>query len=60
LARANGTSDGFPTSIWSPSNGSTVALCPFFLCVSVWCFAKYSDKREAADYHLGYLKERFG
>ncbi len=32
------------------------------LCVSVWCFAQYdkSDKREAADYHLGYLKERFG
>jgi Phosphotransferase enzyme family len=32
------------------------------LCVSVWCFAKYdiADKREAADYHLGYLKERFG
>jgi hypothetical protein len=31
------------------------------LCVSVWCFAKYdmADKREAADYHLGYLKERF-
>ena len=32
------------------------------LCVAVWCFAKYdlSDKREAADYHLGYLKGRFG
>jgi hypothetical protein len=32
------------------------------LCVSVWCFAKYdmADKRETADYHLGYLKERFG
>jgi hypothetical protein len=32
------------------------------LCVSVWCFANYdmADKREAADYHLGYLKERFG
>jgi hypothetical protein len=32
------------------------------LCVSVWCFAKYdiADKREAADYHLRYLKERFG
>jgi Phosphotransferase enzyme family len=32
------------------------------LCVSVWCFAKYdiADKREAANYHLGYLKERFG
>jgi hypothetical protein len=31
------------------------------LCVAVWCFAKYdmSDKREAADYHLGYLKGRF-
>jgi hypothetical protein len=32
------------------------------LCVSVWCFAKYdiAGKREAANYHLGYLKERFG
>lgn len=32
------------------------------LCVSVWCFAKYDmpDKREAADYQLGYLKGRFG
>jgi hypothetical protein len=32
------------------------------LCVSVWCFARYDipDKREAADYHLGYLKGRFG
>jgi hypothetical protein len=31
------------------------------LCVSVWCWAKYEmpEKREAADYHLGYLKERF-
>ena len=32
------------------------------LCVSVWCFAKYDlpEKREAADYHLGYLKQRLG
>jgi len=32
------------------------------LCVSVWCFAKYHiiEKREAAHYHLGYLRERFG
>ena len=32
------------------------------LCVSVWCFAKYeiADKREAANYQLGYLKQRFG
>jgi hypothetical protein len=32
------------------------------LCVSVWCFATYdmSDKRQAADYHLRYLKGRFG
>jgi hypothetical protein len=32
------------------------------LCVSVWCFAKYHipEKREAANYHLGYLRERFG
>jgi Ser/Thr protein kinase RdoA (MazF antagonist) len=31
------------------------------LCVSVWCWAKYDmpEKREAAEYHLGYLKERF-
>jgi Ser/Thr protein kinase RdoA (MazF antagonist) len=31
------------------------------LCVSVWCWAKYdrAEKREAAEYHLGYLKERF-
>jgi hypothetical protein len=31
------------------------------LCVSVWCWAKYdlSEKREAAEYHLRYLKERF-
>jgi hypothetical protein len=31
------------------------------LCVSVWCWAKYDipEKREAADYHLAYLKERF-
>jgi hypothetical protein len=32
------------------------------LCVTVWCFAAYDipGKREAADYHLAYLKERFG
>jgi hypothetical protein len=32
------------------------------LCVSVWCWAKYdmAEKREAAEYHLQYLKERFG
>jgi hypothetical protein len=31
------------------------------LCVSVWCWAKYDmpEKREAAQYHLGHLKERF-
>jgi Ser/Thr protein kinase RdoA (MazF antagonist) len=31
------------------------------LCVSVWCWAKYEmpEKREAAEYHLGYLKGRF-
>jgi hypothetical protein len=31
------------------------------ICVSVWCWAKYDmpEKREAAEYHLGYLKERF-
>jgi hypothetical protein len=31
------------------------------LCVSVWCWDKYDmpDKREAAEYHLQYLKERF-
>jgi len=31
------------------------------LCVSVWCWDKYHmpEKREAADYHLTYLKERF-
>jgi hypothetical protein len=31
------------------------------LCVSVWCWAKYDmpEKREAAEYHLGYLKELF-
>jgi hypothetical protein len=30
------------------------------LCVAAWCFAKYevAEKREAADYHLGWLKER--
>lgn len=32
------------------------------LCVSVWCFARYDlpEKREAADYHLAYLRQRFG
>jgi hypothetical protein len=31
------------------------------LCVSVWCWAKHDipEKREAANYHLAYLKERF-
>jgi hypothetical protein len=31
------------------------------LCVSVWCWAKHDmpDKREAAEYHLTYLRERF-
>jgi hypothetical protein len=31
------------------------------LCILVWCFAKYdiTDKPEAAEYQLGYLKERF-
>ena len=30
------------------------------ICVAVWCFAKYDlpEKREAADFHLGWLKER--
>jgi len=30
------------------------------LCVAVWCFALYDvpEKREAADFHLGWLKER--
>src|SRR5690242_8626952 len=30
------------------------------ICVATWCFAKYDlpEKREAADYHLGWLKER--
>jgi hypothetical protein len=29
------------------------------LCVSVWCWQRYDmpEKREAADYHLGYLRE---
>lgn len=31
------------------------------VCVSVWCWAKHEmpEKREAAEYHLGYLRERF-
>jgi thiamine kinase-like enzyme len=31
------------------------------VCVSVWCWAKHDvpEKREAAEYHLGYLKARF-
>lgn len=31
------------------------------LCVSVWCWARcdMADKRQAAEYHLRYLKERF-
>src|SRR5262245_60758715 len=31
------------------------------LCVSVWCWDKYDmpEKREAAEYHLQYLRERF-
>jgi hypothetical protein len=31
------------------------------LCVSVWCWARYDmpEKREAAQYHLGHLKEHF-
>jgi hypothetical protein len=31
------------------------------LCVAVWCWGKYDmpEKREAADYHLEYLKERY-
>ncbi len=30
-------------------------------CVSVWCWDKYElpEKREAAEYHLGYLRQRF-
>ena len=30
------------------------------LCVSVWCWAlaHIPEKREAAEYHLGYLRER--
>jgi hypothetical protein len=32
------------------------------VCVAAWCWAKYEmpEKRAAADYHLGYLRERFG
>jgi hypothetical protein len=32
------------------------------LCVSVWCWAEYGmpEKKEAAEYHLEYLKDRFG
>jgi Ser/Thr protein kinase RdoA (MazF antagonist) len=31
------------------------------LCVCVWCWDKYltPEQREAADYHLGYLRDRF-
>jgi predicted trehalose synthase len=31
------------------------------LCVCVWCWARYDapERREAAQYHLGYLRERF-
>jgi hypothetical protein len=31
-------------------------------CVSVWCWNKYDlpDKREAAEYHLWYLRQHFG
>ncbi len=31
------------------------------LCVAVWCCARYDlpEKRDAAQYHLGYLKTRF-
>lgn len=31
------------------------------LCVSVWCWEHYDipEKRDAAQYHLGYLRERF-
>ena len=30
------------------------------VCVAVWCFQQYAwpEKREAAEYHLGYLKEK--
>ncbi|MGA7808275.1 phosphotransferase [Bradyrhizobium sp.] len=32
------------------------------LCTSVWCWARYDvpEKREAADYHLEYLRAEFG
>jgi hypothetical protein len=32
------------------------------LCASVWCWARYDvpEKREAAEYHLEYLRAEFG
>jgi hypothetical protein len=32
------------------------------LCTSVWCWARYDvpEKREAAEYHLEYLRAEFG
>jgi hypothetical protein len=65
LGRAKGTSAISAMSISRRLSRST-ALCFWLLsdlrsvCVAVWCFQQYAwpEKREAAEYHLGYLKAK--
>jgi hypothetical protein len=48
---------------FAPVDGDLLSLLSNLrsLCVSVWCWAKYEtpDEREAAEYHLEYLKEQY-
>jgi hypothetical protein len=48
---------------FEPVSGDLLSILAVLrsLCVSVWCWAKYDmpEKREAAEYHLGYLRKRF-
>jgi Ser/Thr protein kinase RdoA (MazF antagonist) len=49
---------------FEPVNRNVLSVLHYLrsLCVSVWCWDKYDlpEKREAAEYHLSYLRQRFG
>src|SRR5262249_47394132 len=54
---------GADLTAFEPINRDALSVLGYLRSLgdSVWCWAKYDrpEKREAADYHLGYLKEQF-
>jgi Ser/Thr protein kinase RdoA (MazF antagonist) len=49
---------------FEPVNQDLLSACHYLrsFCTSVWCWARYNvpEKREAAEYHLEYLRAEFG